>query len=119
MDSKSGELCIGLAHPAFLASIVLGTLVALMLGAVLGKLERPRVGAAPNRPGRNLAWFGALAAVVLVSAAVLQGLFSWLHPGLALCTSVVGPYLFVPPAVLFVTGVVRGIREARLPPLGG
>jgi hypothetical protein len=118
MDPRPGELCIGLTHPAFLASIVLGTIAALLLGGVLGKLERPRAGAVPNRMARNLAWFGALTAVFLVSAVVLQGLFSWLHPDLVLCTSVVGPYLFVPPVVLLVTGALRGVREARLPPIG-
>jgi hypothetical protein len=55
----------------------------------------------------------ALATVFVGPIALTAVLDSWQHPGRALCTSLVEGWFFVPPALLFVTGVIFGVLEAR------
>jgi MFS family permease len=85
---------------------------AVLLGIVLARLERRR----PDLRGRlvrNLAWFGALAITFVVSIALTVLVYWVLHPDRQPCTSLVWRWFFLPPVVLFVTGVVWGIREQR------
>jgi hypothetical protein len=105
------SLCIGLGEPSFIASLAAGIVLALLLGVVLGRLERTVDGSPMSQARRNLVWFAALVAVVFGELVLLDRLFALQHPGEALCTSLVWPWFFVPPIVLFVTGALWGARE--------
>jgi hypothetical protein len=106
------SLCIGTSEPAFIISLATGVAGSLVLGVILGKMERTAPGSQPlPQAWRHLAWFAALATVVVIQLLLLDRLFGWRHPGLVLCTSLVWKWFFLPPIVLFVTGALWGVRE--------
>ena len=108
-----GSQCIRPDEPAFIAALVTGLLVSVLLGVLLARFERTLQDHSILNLRRHVAWLVALATVFVGPIALTALLDSWQHPGRTLCTSLVWRWYFVPPAGLFVTGVIFGVLEAR------
>ncbi len=106
--------CVGPNDPAFIVALAAGLIAALLLSSVLGRLGRPRRGPPRPRLYRDLTWFAMLAAVFFGTIILMEWLYSWEHPGVELCTTLVWRWFFLPPVVLFVSGALWGIRERKL-----
>src|SRR5687767_11693388 len=113
MELIPGELCIGLSHSAFLGAVAVGSTAAVALSIALGRLGRRVRSGHLSQASCNLIWFGALTALFFGTVGLMNILFKWMHPDLALCTSVVGPWLFVPPIVSFVGAVAYGTWDRK------
>ena len=105
------SLCIGTGEPAFIVALSAGVAGSLLLGVILGRMERRAQGSPLPQAWRNLAWFAALSVVVAGQLILLHRLFAWQHPGEELCTSLVWKWFLLPPIVLFMTGALWGARE--------
>ncbi len=110
---EPGSQCIGPGDPAFVAALALGVVAAVVLGVLLARLERTLTNHSVWNWRRHVAWLLGLAAAFGGPIALTALFDSWLHPGRPLCTSMVGQWFFLPPAVVFATGVVFGVLEAR------
>jgi hypothetical protein len=107
--------CITAADPTFIASMGTGVGLALGLGALLLWVDRRRAAAPLSAPLRNGLWFGALAASFAAPIVLLGRLFAWRYPGATLCTSLIWPWFFVPPAVLFLAAFFGPRLSAAAP----
>lgn len=108
-----GSQCIRPDDPAFVAALALGVVGAVVLGALLARFERTLKDHSVRNLRRHGAWLLGLAAAFGGPIALTALFDSWLHPGRKLCTSLVGQWFFLPPAVVVATGVIFGVLEAR------
>jgi uncharacterized BrkB/YihY/UPF0761 family membrane protein len=105
--------CIRPDDPVFLAALVTGLVVSVLLGILLARFERTLQDHSVMNLRRHVAWLVALG-VSFVGPIVLTALLdSWQHPERTVCTSLVWRWYFLPPVVLFVTGAIFGVLEAR------
>lgn len=110
---SEGSQCIRPDDPAFLAALVTGLVGSVLLGILLARFERTLGDHSVMNLRRQIAWLLGLAASFVGPIALTALLDSWQHPERTLCTSLVWRWYFLPPVVLFVTGVIFGVLEAR------